>query len=189
LDVWVCFYLIYARYHLLILLTDDKSNAWIVMIMTQDISIIRPDLIARIHALCEGEDDSIAIMATISAELFHAVDGYDWVGFYRVVAPNLLKIGPYQGGHGCLVIPFDRGVCGSAARQRAIQLVDDVDRFEGHIACSSSTKSELVIPCFNQGDRLLGVLDIDSDQPHFFKWQDAYHIDQVLRQLFQNATS
>ena len=86
------------------------------MIMTQDISIIRPDLIARIHALCEGEDDSIAIMATVSAELFHAVDGYDWVGFYRVVAPNLLKIGPYQGGHGCLAIPFDRGVCGAAAR-------------------------------------------------------------------------
>ena len=135
--------------------------------MTQDSSIIRPDLIARIHALCEGEDDSIAIMATVSAELFHAVDGYDWVGFYRVVAPDLLKIGPYQGGHGCLVIPFDRGVCGAAARQQAIQLVEDVNRFEGHIACSSSTKSELVIPCFNQGGYLLGVLDIDSDQPIF----------------------
>ena len=158
------------------------------MIMTQDISIIRPDLIARIHALCEGEDDPIAIMATVSAELFHAVDGYDWVGFYRVVAPNLLKIGPYQGGHGCLVIPFDRGVCGAAARHKTIQLVDDVDRFEGHIACSSSTKSELVIPCFNQVGSLLGVLDIDSDQPNFFKWQDADQLDQMLRQLFQNAS-
>ena len=83
------------------------------MIMTQDISIIRPDLIARIHALCEGEDDSIAIMATVSAELFHAVDGYDWVGFYRVVAPDVLKIGPYQGGHGCLV---SRLIAGFAAR-------------------------------------------------------------------------
>ena len=159
------------------------------MIMTQDISIIRPDLIARIHSLCEGEDDSIAIMATISAELFNAVDGYDWVGFYRVVAPDLLKIGPYQGGHGCLVVPFDRGVCGAAARQQAIQLVNDVDHFEGHIACSSSTKSELVIPCFNQGGRLLGVLDIDSDQPHFFSWQDADLLDQMLRQLFQNVSS
>ena len=129
--------------------------------MTQDISIIRPDLIGCIHALCECEDDSIAIMATVSAELFHAVDGYDWVGFYRVVAPNLLKIGPYQGGHGCLVIPFDRGVCGAAARQQAIQLVDDVDRFEGHIACSSRTKSELVIPFFDQVGHLFGVLDID----------------------------
>ena len=157
--------------------------------MMQDISIIRPDLIARIQALCEGEDDSIAIMATISAELFNAVDGYDWVGFYRVVAPDLLKIGPYQGGHGCLVVPFDRGVCGAAARQQAIQLVNDVDHFEGHIACSSSTKSELVIPCFNQGGRLLGVLDIDSDQPHFFSWQDADLLDQMLRQLFQNVSS
>ena len=156
--------------------------------MTQDISIIRPDLIGRIHALCECEDDSIAIMATVSAELFHAVDGYDWVGFYRVVAPNLLKIGPYQGGHGCLAIPFNRGVCGVAARQRAIQLVNDVDSFEGHIACSSTTKSELVIPCLNQGGHLLGILDIDSDHLNFFTWQDAYQLDQLLRQLFQNAS-
>jgi L-methionine (R)-S-oxide reductase len=147
------------------------------------------DLIAHIHALCEGEDDPIAIMATVSAELFHAVDGYDWVGFYRVVAPNLLKIGPYQGGHGCLVIPFDQGVCGVAARQRAIQLVDDVNYFEGHIACSSLTKSELVIPCFDGGAHLLGVLDIDSDHPNFFTWQDAYQLDKMLSQLFQNTPS
>ena len=146
------------------------------------------DLMARIYALCEGEDDLIAIMATVVAELFQAVEGFDWVGFYRVVAPNLLKIGPFQGGHGCLVIPFDRGVCGTAARHKTIQLVDDVDGFEGHIACSSSTKSELVIPCFNQSGHLLGVLDIDSDHPHFFTWQDAVQLDQMLRQLFQNAS-
>ena len=156
--------------------------------MLQDISISRPELFARICALCEGEDDLIAIMATVSAELFHAIDGYDWVGFYRVVAPDLLKIGPYQGGHGCLVIPFDRGVCGTAARQQAIQIVDNVDDFEGHIACSSSTKSELVIPCFNQSGHLLGVLDIDSDQPDFFTWQNADQLDQMLRKLFQNAS-
>ena len=156
--------------------------------MLQDISISRPELFARICALCEGEDDLIAIMATVSAELFHAIDGYDWVGFYRVVAPDLLKIGPYQGGHGCLVIPFDRGVCGAAARQQAIQIVDNVDDFEGHIACSSSTKSELVIPCFNQSGHLLGVLDIDSDQPDFFTWQNADQLDQMLRKLFQNAS-
>ena len=179
----------YAPRRFLLSLTSDNASDWIATIMTQDISIIRPDLIARIHALCECEDDSIAIMATVSAELFHAVDGYDWVGFYRVVAPNLLKIGPYQGGHGCLVIPFDRGVCGVAARQQAIQLVEDVDRFKGHIACSSSTKSELVIPCFGQDGHLLGVLDIDSDLSNFFKWEDANQLDQMLRQLFQNAPS
>lgn len=189
LDVWVYPCLSFARYYLLELLKDDNASIWIAMMMTQDLSIIRPDLIARIHALCEGEEDSIAIMATVSAELFHGVDGYNWVGFYRVVAPNLLKIGPYQGGHGCLVIPFDRGVCGAAARKGAIQLVNDVDLFDGHIACSSSTKSELVIPCFNQGGQLLGVLDIDSDQPHFFAWQDADQLDQMLRQLFHNAAS
>ena len=189
MDVWAHPYLIYSHSRLLLSLTGEKISTWITIIVTQDISIICPDLIARIHALCEGEDDFIAIMATVSAELFHAVDGYNWVGFYRVVAPNLLKIGPYQGGHGCLAIPFDRGVCGAAARQQAIQLVEDVDRFEGHIACSSSTKSELVIPCFNQSGLLLGVLDIDSDQPCFFKWQDADQLDQLLRQLFQNTSS
>ena len=78
--------------------------------MDQPSLTIPPDLIARIYAVCDGEDDAIAIMATVAAELYHAVDGFDWVGFYRVVSPGLLKIGPYQGGHGCLVIPFDRGV-------------------------------------------------------------------------------
>ena len=173
----------------MISLIDGDASNWIVNVMLQDISIIRPELFARICGLCEGEDDLIAIMATVSSELFHAIDGYDWVGFYRVVAPDLLKIGPYQGGHGCLVIPFDRGVCGAAALQQAIQIVDNVDDFDGHIACSSSTKSELVIPCFNQSGHLLGVLDIDSDQPDFFTWQDADQLDQMLRQLFQNVSS
>ena len=68
---------------------------------------------ARIRAVCAGEDDAIALMATVACELHHAFDDVDWVGFYRVVAPGLLKIGPYQGGHGCLVIPFERGVCGA----------------------------------------------------------------------------
>ena len=157
--------------------------------MEEKCSSVPADLMARIYSLCEDEDDLIAIMATVSAELFQAVEGFDWVGFYRVVAPNLLKIGPYQGGHGCLVIPFDQGVCGAAARYKTIQLLDDVDGFVGHIACSSSTKSELVIPCFNQSGHLLGVLDIDSDQPHFFTWQDADQLDQMLRQLFQNVSS
>ena len=188
MDVWASPYLIYAHCRFLLLLMDDKISTWITTIMPEDISIICPDLIARIHALCKGEEDPIAIMATVSAELFQAVDGYDWVGFYRVVEPDLLKIGPYQGSHGCLAIPFDRGVCGAAAGQRTIQLVDDVDRFDGHIACSSTTKSELVIPCFNQGGHLLGVLDIDSDQLNFFTWQDAGQLDQMLRQLFQNAS-
>ena len=148
------------------------------------IALIKPELIARILALCNGEDDEIAIMATVAGELYHNVDGFDWVGFYRVVRTDLLKIGPYQGRHGCLVIPFARGVCGAAARDQKTKIVDDVKNFEGHIACSDRTQSELVIPCFGQNEELLGVLDIDSDQPAFFTKQDADDLDQLMRKLF-----
>ena len=148
------------------------------------IALIKPELIARMLALCDGEDDEIAIMATVAGELYNNVDGFDWVGFYRVVRKDLLKIGPYQGRHGCLAIPFNRGVCGAAARDQKTIIVDDVKNFEGHIACSDSTQSELVIPCFGQNEELLGVLDIDSDQPAFFKKQDADDLDQLMRKLF-----
>ena len=148
--------------------------------------MINSNLTARILALCDGEDDEIAIMATVACELYHDVNGFDWVGFYRVVGLNLLKIGPYQGRHGCLVIPFARGVCGAAARDQKIKIVDDVKKFDGHIACSDSTQSELVIPCFGQNGELLGVLDIDSDQPAFFKKQDADDLDQLMRKLFMS---
>ena len=87
---------------------------------------IDSDLIPKIHAICAGETDHVTLMAVVAGELFHAVDGFDWVGFYRVAAPGVLKLGPYQGGHGCLMIPFDKGVCGAAARNRQIQIVDDV---------------------------------------------------------------
>ncbi len=145
---------------------------------------INSGIASRILALCEGEWDKISIMATVVGELYREVDGFDWVGFYRVVEPNLLKIGPYQGGHGCLVIPFARGVCGAAARSHKIQIIDDVKKFDGHIACSESTRSELVIPCFDQNSELLGVLDIDSDQPAFFTNHDADFLDQLMRKLF-----
>lgn len=96
-----------------------------------------PALGARVAALTGGEGDAVALMATVACEVFHADDRFDWVGFYRVVAPGLLKIGPYQGGHGCLTIPFARGVCGAAARTGQVQLVDDVAAFPGHIACAA----------------------------------------------------
>lgn len=142
------------------------------------------DLRKVLQALCDGETDMVALMATIACELHHADDRFDWTGFYRVVAPNLLKIGPYQGGHGCLIIPFDRGVCGAAARLRQTQLVPDVNAFEGHIACASSTQSELVIPVVNARGDLLGVLDIDSDQPDAFTDQDASALEAILAELF-----
>lgn len=146
--------------------------------------LINSDLTTRILALCNGEDDEIAIMATVAGELYHDVNGFDWVGFYRVVGPDVLKIGPYQGQHGCLVIPFARGVCGAAARDQKIKIVDDVEKFDGHIACSDSTRSELVVPFFGPDGELLGVLDIDSNQPAFFTKQDADNLDQLMRKLF-----
>ena len=141
-------------------------------------------LSARIRALTEGETDQVALMATLACEIHHADDRFDWTGFYRVVAPDLLKIGPYQGGHGCLVIPFSRGVCGAAARTGQIQLVPDVNAFPGHIACASSTRSEIVLPVFGHGGRLIGVLDIDSDQPDAFTQDDADRLAAILEEVF-----
>lgn len=142
------------------------------------------DLRQRIGAVAEGETDPIALMATVACEVFHADDRFDWVGFYRVVAPELLKIGPYQGGHGCLTIPFSRGVCGAAARERRTQIVDDVDDFPGHIACSTSTRSEIVLPVIDGQERLIAVLDIDSNLPAAFDDADREGLEALLRDVF-----
>lgn len=142
------------------------------------------EVFGRIRAVAAGEEDVIALMATISCELFHGVEGFDWVGFYRVVAPGLLKIGPYQGGHGCLSITFDRGVCGAAARERRSQVVEDVEAFPGHIACAASTRSEVVVPVFDAGGDLIGVLDVDSDAPAAFDAGDAVALEGLLREIF-----
>lgn len=137
-----------------------------------------------IAALTAGEGDAVALMATVACEVHHADDRFDWTGFYRVVAPELLKIGPYQGGHGCLVIPFSRGVCGAAARTGEVQLVPDVDAFPGHIACASSTRSEIVLPVLNGAGELLGVFDIDSNQPDAFSQADAAGLAAILADTF-----
>ena len=149
--------------------------------------IDKNELKQRILSLTEGEDDEISLMATIVAELFHGVEGWDWVGFYRVTAPKLLKIGPYQGGHGCLVIPFDKGVCGAAALQEKTQRVDDVNDFPGHIACAASTESEIVVPVRNGAGNLIAVLDIDSDQPAFFSVEDQVFLEGLMDQIFSRT--
>ncbi len=142
------------------------------------------DLHKTVAALTEGEDDTVALMATIACEVHHSDDRFDWTGFYRVVAPELLKIGPYQGGHGCLMIPFARGVCGAAARTSEAQLVSDVDAFPGHIACASSTRSELVLPVFDPEGRVIAVFDIDSNQPDAFTRDDADALSEILANAF-----
>ena len=137
----------------------------------------------RLHALLQGERDEIAAMSTVVCELFHTFDHFHWVGFYRVVSPGLLKVGPYQGGHGCLTIPFERGVCGRCAREAAPQRVADVSALPYHIACSARTRSELVLPVFDAERRVRAVLDVDSDQPDAFDAVDEEQLEAVCALL------
>jgi L-methionine (R)-S-oxide reductase len=141
------------------------------------------ETLARIGALLEGETDWVAAMATVACELHHAFEAYDWTGFYRLVSPQLLVIGPYQGGHGCLRIELSRGVCGAAARTRRTQLVPDVSTFPGHIACSGTTRSEVVVPVIGPSGRLLGVLDVDSDAPAAFDEVDQAALERLCADL------
>ncbi len=140
-----------------------------------------------LRALTAGVNDEIAVMATIACELHHRDARFDWTGFYRVTAPDVLTVGPYQGGHGCLVIPFERGVCGRCAREQRTIVVPDVMAVADHIACSATTRSELVAPVFDAAGSLRAVLDIDSDMPDAFDTRDVAFLERVcllLRDVF-----
>jgi len=139
--------------------------------------------LGHLRSLVEGETDEIAVMATIVCELHGGLEHFDWTGFYRVVAPGVLKIGPYQGGHGCLTIPFERGICGKCAREMKAQIVPDVTQVPDHIACSSSTRSEIAVPVRDGAGRLRAVLDVDSDTAAAFDGTDAHHLEEVCRWL------
>lgn len=144
-------------------------------------------LTTRIRALCRGETDAVALMATVACEVHHAHPLAGWTGFYRVTAPDLLKISPYQAGHGCLVIPFARGVCGAVARSGWALIVPDVATFPDHIACASTTRSDLVLPVLNGACRLLGVFDLDSDTPAAFTAADADARAAILNEVFRDV--
>eukprot|EP00884_Botryococcus_braunii_P021493 jgi/Botrbrau1/8027/Bobra.13_2s0004.2 len=148
-------------------------------------------LLKNIVLLLEGETDLIAALATVVCELHGGFEHFHWTGFYRVVpeVPNTLIIGPYQGTHGCLRIPFSRGVCGAAATTRATLLVDDVEKFPGHIACSSSTRSEIVVPLLTSAGQLLGVLDVDSNYEAAFTEQDKDGLEEVCKLLGEKFSS
>ncbi|MEM8801418.1 MAG: GAF domain-containing protein [Pseudomonadota bacterium] len=152
-----------------------------------DARVDYPALLKRITALTEGESDAVSLMATVACEVHYSDERFNWTGFYRVTEPELLKIGPYQGGHGCLQIPFSKGVCGAAARTGSVQLVPDVDAFPGHIACASSTRSELVLPVWNRAGDLIAVFDIDSDLPEAFDQEDAVYLTKMLSDVFGKA--
>ncbi|MGD2115209.1 MAG: GAF domain-containing protein, partial [Acidobacteriota bacterium] len=127
----------------------------------------------EIEAILEGCDDPITAMATVASVVHDRLPYASWTGFYRVVGPELLRVGPYQGPVGCLEIPFGRGVCGAAARERRTQLVPDVHAFPGHIACDAEARSEVVVPVSNPAGELVAVLDVDSHTPAAFTEEDA----------------
>lgn len=136
-----------------------------------------------IDSLLADEDDWVSAMATVACELHHGFDYFHWTGFYRTVAPELLAVGPYQGAHGCLRIPFARGVCGAAARTRQLQRVADVEAVADHIACSSSTRSEIVVPVLGASGDTFAVLDVDSDHRSAFEEPDEAALRDLCEML------
>jgi len=139
-------------------------------------------VLSRIESLLSSPCDWTAAMATVVAELHAAFEHYHWTGFYRKVRPGHLQVGPYQGGHGCIDISFDRGVCGAAARLNRTQLVRDVHDFPGHIACSESTRSEIVVPLSASDGMVFAVLDVDSDQVDAFDEIDKRFLEDLAAQ-------
>jgi L-methionine (R)-S-oxide reductase len=132
-----------------------------------------------IEQLLADVDDPVAGMATISAVLHHGF-GHLWTGFYRAVSPDLLRVGPYQGTVGCLEIAFGKGVCGTAALERRTVIVPDVSAFPGHITCDARSRSEIVVPVCDDKERLIAVLDIDSDRTGAFDVEDQRGLERIV---------
>ena len=154
-----------------------------IIVPEGDKNKVYESLIPQILALTEGEADSIANMANISAALKEAF-GFWWVGFYIVKEDNSehgssLVLGPFQGPVACARIAYGRGVCGSCWKTEKSVIVPDVDKFPGHIACSSLSKSEIVVPVF-RGGKIVSVLDIDSDKPDDFDDVDRKWLELLL---------
>ncbi|OUV40827.1 MAG: GAF domain-containing protein [Methanobacteriota archaeon] len=137
------------------------------------------EIYERITSILKGEEDWITAMATVTCELHNAFEHFHWTGFYRTTSPGILKIGPYQGGHGCLVIPFEKGICGAAARTGETQDVPNVHERPEHIACSSTTNSEIVVPIKKTTGEVVAVLDVDSDRKAAFSNADKQLVEQI----------
>jgi L-methionine (R)-S-oxide reductase len=136
------------------------------------------EILPQMEALLAGSTDEIANFANVAAVL-KQVFGFFWVGFYRVTEPQVLTVGPYQGDLACVRIPFDQGVCGASARTQETIIVPDVDKFPGHIACSSLSRSEIVVP-FVQNGQTRFVLDVDSDKLDDFGPVDQRHLERIV---------
>lgn len=137
-------------------------------------------LYKQIAAVTESESDTIANMANVAA-MIHATFGFWWTGFYRVVGGELV-LGPFQGPLACSRIAYGRGVCGTAWKEARTQVVPDVEQFPGHIACSSASKSEIVVPLLKDG-KVTAVLDIDSEQLATFDEIDKLWLERIVEKL------
>lgn len=138
-------------------------------------------MLKNIKALIAGEDDRIAVMSTVSCELYQAFEHWNWVGFYRRIDNKTLKVGPYQGTHGCLTIDIDRGVCGRCVREKQVQMENDVQSIPNHIACSADTRAEIVLPIMDSAGAVQAVLDIDSLVLNDFDQVDEKYLNEVCR--------
>jgi GAF domain-containing protein len=136
-------------------------------------------LVSQIASLIEGEADQIAVMSNVAAAI-HQEMKFWWTGFYRVVGEELL-LGPFQGPVACMHIPFGRGVCGTAWQRQQTVVVPDVDQFPGHIACSSQSRSEIVVPVFSPDGKVTAVLDIDSEKLATFDDVDRQYLEQICK--------
>lgn len=142
------------------------------------------ELIPQIKALMEGESDITANMANICAALKYGMNFF-WVGFY-LVKDNQLVLGPFQGPVACTRIHKGKGVCGASWERGEVIIVEDVDRFPGHIACSSLSKSEIVLPIYNSKKEIIGVLDVDSDEYACFDKTDEKYLSEILDLFVKN---
>ena len=133
-----------------------------------------------IQAMIKGEKDLLAVLSTISCELYHSFDHWNWVGFYRRTDARTLKVGPYQGGHGCLTIDTDRGVCGACVREKSIMMIRDVSTVDNHIICDSKTKSEMVLPIVGSPGTVLAVFDLDSTELGAFDQTDKEYLSKLV---------
>ena len=138
-------------------------------------------LLPQMEALMAYESDLVANLANISSAL-HQVFSWWWVGFY-LVKENELVLAPFQGPIACTRIAFGKGVCGTAWKEKKTRLVPDVEQFPGHIACSSATKSEIVVPIFNQNDEVMGVLDVDSERDDVLDEIDVFYLEKISKMI------
>ena len=138
-------------------------------------------LVSQIASLIDGERDLIAVMSNVAAAI-HQTMGFWGTGFYRVIGDELV-LGPFQGPVACMHIAYGKGVCGTAWQRAETDLVPDVEQFPGHIACSSESRSEIVVPVFGDGGKVMAVLDIDSERLATFDDIDRKFLEVICRLL------